>query len=60
MLNGWKMLIVGLATTVFGFLETFDFTSVLSNPKTAALVVTAIGVVNTGLRFVTKSPIFGK
>lgn len=59
MLQGWKTFVVSLLITVFGALESFDFTQFLSE-NIAGYVVTAIGVVMFILRALTKSPMFTK
>lgn len=55
MLTGWKTIIVGVAVAVFGFLESVDFTNVLS-AETAPIVTTVIGGVMVVLRFLTNTP----
>lgn len=55
MLTGWKTIIIGVLVSVFGFLETFDFTSIL-NAETAPIVTTVIGGVMVVLRFLTNTP----
>ena len=58
-MNGYKTIIFALALTVFGALETFDFTSFLS-AENAGIVTTLIGGAVAVLRYVTNSSIFNK
>ena len=56
MINGWKTVIVGVATVGLGILESAHVTSLVAQyPGTFA---TVIGVVIIVMRFVTTSPIF--
>ena len=57
MKTGYKTAIVALLITLFGALETFDFTAFLT-PETAGIVVTVIGIIMFILRAVTKTPLF--
>ena len=57
MLSGFKTFLVALGLTIFGALETFDFTQYLSADN-AGYVTTAIGVIMFLLRAVTKTPVF--
>ena len=56
MIKGWRTAIVSLLIAIFGALEAFDFTSILT-PDIAGYVVTAIGVVMFILRAYTKTPL---
>ena len=58
-MQGYKTIIFALALSVFGALETFDFTSFLSADN-AGIVTTVIGAIVAVLRYVTKAPIFNK
>lgn len=58
-MTGYKTIIFALLLTVFGALETFDFTSFLS-AENAGIVTTLIGGAVAVLRYVTKNPIFNK
>jgi hypothetical protein len=57
MLTGWKTVIFSLVVAVIGVLQTVDWTSLLSDPKRAGIVVTIIGVVSGVLRYFTSTPI---
>ena len=48
-----------LATTIFGALQAFDFTTI-ANPQTAGYITMAIGVIMYVLRLVTKEPLSAK
>ena len=54
---GWKTFIFGLLVTIFGALETFDFTSFFGE-STGGLITSAIGVIIMVLRAITKTPVF--
>lgn len=58
-MTGYKTIIFALLLTIFGALETFDFTSFLS-AENAGIVTTLIGGAVAVLRYVTKSPVFKK
>ena len=60
MLQGYRTLGLALATAVLGVLQATDFTTILSDPKTAGLVVTCIGIATAVMRFLTKTPVGGK
>lgn len=57
MLTGWRTLIFSVLVSVIGILQATDWVSLLNNPKTAGIVVTAIGVASAVLRFMTNTPI---
>ena len=59
MASGYKTITFALLLTIFGALETFDFTSFLS-AENAGIVTTVVGAVVALLRYVTKAPIFNK
>jgi hypothetical protein len=55
--QGWRTLAFSLALVVFGFLETFDFTRVISDSQTAGFVTLVVGVVTALLRKQTTTSI---
>jgi len=57
MLKGWKTFIVALLVSIFGALESFNFTEFL-NADTAGYVTTGIGIVIFILRALTSTPLF--
>jgi len=59
MITGWKTVVISLLVTIFGALEAFDFTAILT-PEISGYVVTAIGVVMFILRALTKTAIGSK
>lgn len=59
MLTGLKTIIVSLAVVIFGALESFDFTSILT-PEISGYVTMAIGVIMFILRALTTTPILSK
>lgn len=59
MLTGYKTITFALLLTIFGALETFDFTSFLS-AENAGIVTTLIGGAVAVLRYVTKTPLLNK
>ena len=58
-MKGWKTLIFGAALAVFGVMESFDWTSVVSE-GTAGYIVTGIGVAVMVLRALTTTPVLKK
>ena len=56
MFQGWKILIFNTAIAIIGVFAAFDWTSIVSNPEHAGLIVSAIGVINVILRFFTSTP----
>ena len=56
MLTGKKTVIVSLLITIFGALESFDFTQLLGG-DIAGYVVTGIGIIMFVLRALTTTPI---
>ena len=57
MLTGWKTLIFGAAVTLAGFLQAFNWASVIpNNPTVVGYVTTGIGVVIMVLRMLTTTP----
>ena len=56
-MQGWRTLAFSLALVIFGVLETFDFTSVISDSQTAGVVTLVVGVVTALLRKQTTTPI---
>jgi len=56
MIHGWKTIVTSLAIFIFGALEAYDFTQILT-PELSGYVVSGIGVVMFILRAVTKTPI---
>lgn len=57
MLQGWKTLIFGVGVAVVGVLQTFDFSTVISDPKVVGYITTGIGVVVIVLRTLTSTPV---
>lgn len=57
MLTGWKTIIFNVLTAVVGVLMATDFTTVVSDPKTAGYVVMGISIANMVLRAVTSTPV---
>lgn len=55
-MKGWKTLIFNLGVAVIGVFAAFDWTSIVDNPEVSGLIISAIGVVNVGLRFLTNTP----
>jgi hypothetical protein len=55
-----KTIWFGLALTVLGALQGFDWTTLISNPSTSGFVVSAIGVAVMILRAVTDKPLSEK
>lgn len=56
-MKGYKTLIVGSVIAVLGFLQAFDFTTIISNPQTAGYITGGIGIVMMILRKMTTTPI---
>lgn len=56
-MTGLKTFLFGLAVTIFGALEGFDFTAYLGSEK-AGYVTGVIGVIIMILRYLTTTPIF--
>lgn len=54
MIKGWKTALISLLIVVFGALETFDFTAILT-PEISGIVVTVIGIVMFILRALTNT-----
>lgn len=57
MLQGWKTLIFGVGVAVVGVLQTFDFSTVISDPKVVGYITTGIGVAVIVLRTLTSTPV---
>ena len=55
MLKGWKTILFNLIVAAFGVLQAVDWIDVLGSER-AGLVVTAIGIAGTILRFLTDTP----
>jgi hypothetical protein len=55
-MKGWKTVIFGAGLALFGFLESVDFTALLSE-ETAGTVISGIGAVVVLLRYLTTSPL---
>lgn len=55
MLKGWKTILFNLVIAAFGVLQAVDWIDVLGSER-AGLVVTAIGIAGTILRFLTDTP----
>lgn len=55
-MKGYRTLALNLAAAVLGVLIATDWTAI-AEPATAGLVVTALGVANTVLRFFTDGPV---
>ena len=55
MLKGWKTILFNLVVAAVGVLQAVDWIDVLGSER-AGLVVTAIGLVGTVLRFLTDTP----
>jgi hypothetical protein len=55
-MKGYRTLALNLATAAIGVLIATDWTAI-TDPKTAGLIVTAVGVGNTVLRFFTTGPV---
>lgn len=58
-MKGFRTLALNLAVAVVGVLIATDWTAI-TDPKTAGLIVTAVGVANTVLRFLTTGPVGSK
>lgn len=56
-MSGYKTFIIALLITIFGALETFDYTQFLT-AENASYVTAGIGILMFGLRAVTKTPLF--
>lgn len=54
-MTGFKTLLFGALVTLFGFLETFDFTTV-TDGDTAGYITIGIGVAIKVLRMFTSTP----
>jgi hypothetical protein len=54
--KGWWTLIGALVVVVLGQLQTWDWMTLLSDPKVAGWIMTAIGVAMAALRFITTTP----
>ena len=57
MAKGWKTFIFGLALVVVGFMQQFDWATVIPT-QYVGTVVAAIGIIAMYLRSVTNTPIF--
>lgn len=53
--KGYRTLIFGAVVTVLGFLQGFDFTTIVSDPKTAGFIVSGIGILTMILRKFTNT-----
>lgn len=52
MKKGWRTLIIAIITAIFGVLEAFDFTNILSGDN-APWIISALGLVFAWLRNIT-------
>lgn len=59
-LKGYKTLGFGLALTILGFLQGFDFTTIISDPQVVGYVTSGIGVIVMVLRALTNTPVAKK
>lgn len=57
-MKGYRTLALNLAASVVGVLIATDWTA-LATPASAGLIVTALGLANTVLRFFTDGPVGG-
>jgi len=57
MLKGYKTLGFGLLLTILGFLQGFDFTTIISDPETVGYVTSGIGIIVMILRTLTNTPV---
>jgi len=55
--KGYRTLLFGALVAVFGFLQTFDWTSVTKDPKILGLITSGIGAVVIVLRYVTTTAV---
>lgn len=55
-MKGYRTLALNLSAAVAGVLMSTDWAS-LTDPKTAGLIVTGLGLGNTVLRFFTDTPV---
>ncbi len=51
-MKGWKTLLVAIATSIFGALEAFDYTSVIEGSN-AGFIIAGLGILFAWLRGVT-------
>ena len=56
MLSGWKTIIFNVVIAIVGVLQAADLNTVITDPQTVGIVVTAIGAIGVVLRFLTNSP----
>lgn len=54
MKKGWRTLIIAIVTAIFGVLEAFDFTNILTG-ENAPWVISGLGVLFAWLRNVTNT-----
>lgn len=57
MLKGYKTLIIGAVVAVVGFLQGFDFTTIVKDPQTAGFITGGIGILMMVLRGLTNTPV---
>lgn len=54
-MKGYRTLIFGAVLAALGFLQGFDFTTIVADPKTAGFVTSAVGIVIIILRKITNT-----
>lgn len=57
LLRGYRTLILSAAIAALGFLQAFDFTQIISNPRTIGIILIIIGVLVAVLRAITTTHI---
>lgn len=57
MLTGYKTLIFGGLLSLLGFLQAFDFTTIITDKTTIGYVTGAIGILVMVLRSLTSTPV---
>ncbi|MGU9981441.1 hypothetical protein ACJ4V0_15505 [Phreatobacter sp. HK31-P] len=58
-LSGFRTIALHLITGMWAFLEAFNFTAFVEDPKTLALVVLGVNVIGVALRLITNGPVPG-
>lgn len=56
-MKGWRTMALGGAAALFGFLQGFDFTTVISDPNDVAKITGVIGLAVMVLRYLTTGPV---
>jgi len=55
--KGWWTLIASLVFVILGQLQTWDWITLIQDPKTAGWIMTGIGILMAALRVITSTPI---